>query len=380
MSDYVLRVRDPRTLKLVAMLPQYDGVTWTRRDLEAGSFQLDIFLDQLDDVADVARNNILEVVRDGTFEFAGVIRRSAYSALDRKFVLSGPDIKGFWLANREIDPGASEFDVQSGVVGETAMIHYVNDHLIAPSDSTRKMANELTSPITATARATAGKGSSVDFNARWENLLKLLVEIGERADLTHDIVISPNFTGYEYQVSVPTDATQDTGTTPIIFSVQWDNVGDNDYEENYLRVANAVFVLADGTGTGRTVREVKDTTSITDDFRVEAHMDARQADSTARQDEQGNLKIARLLADAITAKATPLTVADEAYRTDWDLGYDVSIAFNDIGKTLDRRIKEVKITLVRQQETIQVSFGQPPRTLARLIDEVTNRSVRAQVL
>ena len=194
MSDYILRIRDPRTLKLVAILPEYDSVTWTRRDLEAGSFQLDIFLDQLDDVTNVARNNIFEVVRDGTFEFAGVIRRSLYNALDRKLVLSGPDIKGFWLSNREIDPGASEFDVQSGVVGETAMIHYVNDHLMAPSDSTRKMSSELTSPITATARATNAKGSSVDFNARWENLLKLLVEIGERADLTHDIVISPDFT------------------------------------------------------------------------------------------------------------------------------------------------------------------------------------------
>ena len=109
-------------------------------------------------------------------------------------------------------------------------------------------------------------------------------------------------------------------------------------------------------------------------------MNARQADSNDKRDEQGNLKIARLLADALTAKATPLTVADEAYRTAWDLGYDVRIAFNAIGKTLDRRIKEIKVTLARQQEKIEVSLGQPPRTLSRLIKEVTDRSVRAQVL
>ena len=89
--------------------------------------------------------------------------------------------------------------------------------------------------------------------------------------------------------------------------------------------------------------------------------------------------IARSLADARTARMAPLTVADEQYRTDWDLGYDVRLAFGWISQTLDKRIDQITVTLSRQQEAITLGLSRPPQTLARIIADVTRRSDRAQV-
>ena len=377
MADYELLLRNPKTLALIAPVAKYVGVTWTRRTLAAGSFQLTLHKDQLDSASDIDRYNIFEVRRNATFEFAGPILKRSYDAIDQQWTITGPDLK-WWLSGREIDPGASEFDTQAGVIAETAMHHYVADHLTDPSDGDRKVSSELTS-ITFDVGFDAAKGNTVDFNARWENLLKVLVEIGERGNVWHDVVILAGETGYEYQVYDPTDATEDTGSSPIIFSVGWDNVGKSVYEEDYWRVQNAVYVLGAGSGVSRTVLEVKDATSITADFRREGHMDARQADTGAKLNDQGNLVIARSLAEARTARMAPLTVADEKYRTGWDLGYDVTLAFTDISQTVDKRIEEITVTLSRQQEAVTISLGAPPQTLARMLAEITRRSERVQV-
>ena len=126
--------------------------------------------------------------------------------------------------------------------------------------------------------------------------------------------------------------------------------------------------------------EVKDPPSSTADCRREGHMDAREADTGAKLNDQGNLVIARSLAEARTARMSPLTVADEKYRADWDLGYDVTLAFTDISQTVDKRIEEITVTLSRQQEAVTISLGAPPQTLARMLAEIVRRSDRAQVI
>ena len=87
------------------MVPKYKGVTWTRRDLEQGRFQLDVEQDQLNDEDAIACDNILEVVRDGAHEFAGVFEKREWQSADRSWVITGGDLKSFHLSHREIDPG-----------------------------------------------------------------------------------------------------------------------------------------------------------------------------------------------------------------------------------------------------------------------------------
>lgn len=343
MVDYNLRFRNPRTLALLGNMPKYESAQWWRRAVEAGEFSIDVNRQQID-VSDIPRLAVFEIMRDNVPEFAGIVEDREYDALTQTWTLSGRDLKGFWLSSRQIDPGASEFDDQVSIVAEQAMKHYVTDHLVAPIVTARTVDDELTN-ITFTVEGSHGFGSSIDFNGRWQNLFSVVKELAFKGDVLHDVVIRDGYTGYEYRVSEPVDATEGGGGTPVIFSVSRDNVGEAIYVEQYANIVNAMYVLGTGSGATRTVREVDDQTSIDADFRREGHIDGRQADTDAKLDLLGASAILQSLRDALTARMIPLNLDPSRYRDEWDLGYNVTVDFSDIGVQVDVRIEEIYLTL-----------------------------------
>jgi hypothetical protein len=352
-ADYTLQFRDPRTLVLLAQMPFFKSLQWWRRPVKAGAFSISVHKDDVD--ADILpyfqpglpEDVVFELLRDNVFEFGGVVEQPEYDAITQMWKLSGPDLKGFWLASREINVDGSDFDTQAGVVAETAMIHYVEDHLTAPSDASRNV-NEQLDGITFTARGTQGFGATVDKQARWENLLAVLEELALKGNVLHDVVLKPNGTGYEYQVREPIDATVTSGDTPIVFSVSRDNVGEAVYVRDNRRIANVVYALGSGTGAARTVREVTDAASIAASFRRERHVDARQAEAdNDALDMAGDRVIDDSLRAALTARMAPLNLEPTIYPDDFDIGYDVTIDFNVVGVQVDKRIVEIHGILER---------------------------------
>ncbi len=340
MAEYTLQFRNPRTLAVLGQMPFFKSLQWWRRPVKAGAFSISVHKDDIDPAV-IPEDAIFELQRDNEAEFAGVLDFPEYDAIMQTWKLQGPDLKGFWLRNREINVDGAAFDTQSGVVAEMAMKHYVEDHLTAPSDATRDVNAELDG-ITFDIEGTHGFGNTVDKNARWENLLAVLSALALKGNVIHDVVLKPGDTGYQYQVSEPVDATVTSGDTPVVFSVSRDNVGEAVYVRDKRRISNAVSVLGSGVGAARTVREVTDAASITADFRRESHVDARQAEADADSLEMaGDRVIDQSLLNAQTARITPLNLEPTVYRRDWDIGYDVTIDFNVIGVQIDRRIEEI---------------------------------------
>lgn len=344
MVDYNLRFRNPRTLALLGNMPKYESAQWWRRAVEAGEFAVEVNRQQID-VSDIPRLAVFEIMRDNVFEFGGIVENREYDALTRTWTLSGRDLKGFWLSSRQTDPGASEFDTQTGTPAETAMKHYVTDHLVAPIVTARTVDDELDGIITFTVEGTHGFGTSIDKNARWENLLAVTNELAYKGGVLHDVVMKNGYTGYEYRVSEPVDATEDGGGTPVIFSVSQDNVGEAVYVEQYASLVNAMYALGSGSGATRTVREVDDTVSIAADFRREGHVDGRQADTNDKLDMIAAGAILQSLRDARTARMEPLNLDPARYRDEWDLGDEITVDFNVIGVQVDIRIEEVYLSL-----------------------------------
>ena len=416
MADYELLVRNTRNLIQKSVIANYIGMTWTRRALVGGVFKLVLHDTH---AGDINRNDLIEVRRNGAFEFAGVIRKRQYDAVSKLWTLSGSDITSFWLSAREINPGDNEFDAQAGVACETALKHYVTDHLVAPADAARAADNDL-SGITFTVEPDSGRGADCDYSGRWQNLLVALCELGESGYLLHDVVIKAGYTGYEYRVFRPTDRTSETGVTPVVFSVGQDNVSGAVFTEDYSRVITAMYALGSGSGAARTVEtvsvdrvrtkaeteeqaieadegkaqkvqfdDVKTTLSPTvvsnivsdaQEFRREGHLDARQADTAAKLQDAATVANARLVADAVTCTIEPLPVGPTEYRSDWDLGDGVTVNFPAIGKEVERRIEEITVTLDREQfEKITIAVGARPQTLARVIAEALQRANSAQV-
>lgn len=378
-SDYEILLRDPRTLALRGILGQFTAATWTRRTLRAGEFTIHVHSEQLDSLTLIDPETVVEIRRDSALEFVGVCTRQEYDAITGIWELTGPDLKGFHLANRLTDPGASEFDAQIAVKAEVALNHYVKDHLTAPTDSDRDVNNELTG-IAFTVQDGSSRGANINYNARWQNLLEVLVEIGDASavDLWYDVVILDPL-GYHFQVEDYVDRTEGE-TDAVVFSIGFDNVGEAVYVHDTTRLVTSVYVLGPGSGAGRTVLEVKDTTEETNHFRREGRLDSRQADSADIRAEEGNREIARSVLGKTAARVAPLLAVDGSlYRTNWDLGYDVTLAFPVISKTLDQRIVEVIVTLSDKGEEIGVGFDSPPQTLTTLIAQLVKRSQRVQV-
>ena len=205
----------------------------------------------------------------------------------------------------------------------------------------------------------------MDKNARGEELRVVLTELAHKGDLLHDVVLKPHYTGYEYQVSQPVDATEGSGATPVVFGVGHNNVGEMVYVEHYPRIANAIYVLGQGQAAARTVREVKDAASITADFRREKALDGRASDTNAKLDMAGSVAISQSLLDALTARMNPLTVGPTLYRHQRDLGYDVTVAFNDVGGTLGRRLGAVAVNREQEEATRLGQGARPPGEYAR---------------
>lgn len=375
MADYTILLRNPRTLALLGELPIFLHAKWRRHQREMGDFEITV---NRNNVADslIARNNLVEIRRDGEFEFAGIIRYREIGdpvlggQRGDVWTLRGPDLK-WWLTNRLVDPGAAQYDSQVGVATETALKHYVEDHLTAPADADRDVNTELGPGITFEVEPDASRGIDANFNARFDNLLGgCLLPLARGADLLHDVVLLGDYSGYRYEVSEPTDA---TGT--VTFSVGWDNVEKLIYREDYLGVRNSMYVLGQGAGAARTVEVVEDAAGIALDFKREGPIDARQADTVAKLQQIGNDRIDSLLDDALSAHAVPAIIGPTLYRRNWDVGYDVTVSLSDIGIEITRRIVEIIVQFTRDKgEDITISLGSRPKTQSRQLAEGQQRT------
>lgn len=379
MAEYIVRIRSAKTLKIAAFIGVYSSASWTRRSVGAGDFSLVVPGAEVDAAA-IAQHRLVEVVRDGAHEFAGIIQHRVYDGATEQWTLSGQDIKGFWLSGRVTHPGASEFDTQTAVPAETAMKHYVNAHLVAPSDATRDVNAEL--DVGFTVEADVARGTTVNYNARWRPLLEVLNELAEMGGLTHDVILqgSAATAAYQYVVRERRDATAGTGAVPVIFSVvRHRNAAEAQYTEDGLRMTNACYALGTGEGAARALREVTDSDSLDSGFRRESVIDVRQGDTNAKLDEAATLAIAQSLRDMVAATMQPLLVGATLYRDQWDVGDDVTLEFADIGVQADVRIDEVMVTIEGGEERIAVALGRRPQTLARIFVEVVARTRPVQV-
>lgn len=378
-AEYTLLVRDARTLALLGELPEYAFASWTRRAVEVGDFEISIHRDVVD--ADlISMTRLIEVRRDGEFEFAGIIEDGWYDAIDATWEVGGPCLKGF-LTHRGILPPESEtYDSVSAIPAETAMTGYVERHLTDPEDSARNINGELDG-ITFDIEPSQGRGGNVTFNGRYVNLMTgCLQQLATAGNLLHDVVFKPLYGGYRYRVDAPTDATATTGDVPVVFGLDWENVAKLDVRQSIRNVTNAVYVLGQGVGDARAVRVVEDTDSIGDHFRRESFADSRNNATEAALDLDGEIVVSRSLAQVLQVTAQPLIVGPTRYRRDWDLGYDVTIAVSEIGIAVDRRIVEVRVQLDRRAgEVIRIQLGALERTQARIIGEALTRANRVQV-
>lgn len=349
----------PRTLTFTGEIRPQDilRARWTRRDLEPGSFEITVPRLKYADtagLATIAEHQVLRVLRDGVVEFEGVIQKRVLDRLANTWVLSGPDLLGFFLRRRVV--GATAAVAKSGAAETVAKAYVDENGGPSTSDATRKFSAELTA-LTFTVATSGGSGATVDYNARRQYLDQVVANVLREGDLNHKLTIDTDLGGYTYATFAVVDRTVGTGGTPL--SVGWDNVEALTYIENLSSVINFLYVAGDGSGDARNVTEVSDASSIATDFRREGVIDARYADTAQRRTDFGNAELARQLEIARSVSVQPLrSSANARYRTDWDVGDDITVAIPAVSVELDRRVVAAIVELARGSgETVSMEVG-----------------------
>lgn len=356
---YEFRIRDLRTLAEVGeMDARVVSGRWTRSATKAGGFQLvvprtEVSLDLLQP------HRLLIVLREGQREFAGVIERREIDSTGRVWTLSGPDLRTFWLKTRVVGPTAS--DARSGV-GEDVLRSYVDSYIGPSAPATLRAASWLQG-ITWRVELSSGRGGTVSKDPRRQYLDALVDEIAVEADLLPDVRVLPDLTGYEFYMDVPRNATSSSGGVP--FGVDWDNVEELVFVEDFREHRNHIWVMGDGAADARNYTEVEDAASVAQHFRRDVLLDARQADTADIRQQLGELDILNRNRALVSVRAIPLRdTAGAEYRVDWDVGWDVTFLEAELRtEPIDVRVVAATVELSRQYgERVTFELGQQRAT------------------
>lgn len=291
------------------------------------------------------------VVRDGVTLLSGpVLGKQQTLAGGRETVTFNGADDTVWLARRLALPSAAPYtaaayDTATGPA-ETVLRGYVDRNLGASAVAARQL-TYFTQP------ASAGIGSTVTGNARFDNLLALLQSLAlAGGDLGFRIVQSG--TGLTFDVYQPVDR-----SSTAVFSIPLGNLAAYDLKTS-APALDYVVVAGQGTGTGRVFVEGGDSASLTTYGRIEFFQDRRDTpDTTVLTQARDETLAANKPVTSLSL--TPVDTASVTFGRDYNLGDKVTVAV--AGQTVRDVVRQVNLKLsASTSELLTPTVGTPGAT------------------
>lgn len=279
-ARYTVKLRHPRTLAQIAELDGYQSLSYTRRWQAPGDFRL--VLGDEHPLAPLAtfRNVVIEVLRDGVFEFAGIVKALEFGVDEGDesamlWTVTGPDLSGaFHKVLALPDPtqtdsattAGADYDVQDAVSASAALRYFVDRNrgrarlplalggiynvvpVTAVGDAAGKTANYALTTA-------ASVGSTVTYKARYQPVQQLLGEIAAQGVIGYRFRLDAAVPVVYFDVQGYADRREGaaSGHVPAIFSINRDNLRSFKYIDNGLDTENTLYVGGAGSGATRTV-------------------------------------------------------------------------------------------------------------------------------
>lgn len=351
--EYTLALRDA-SLSRVMLLDDFVELSVVLRFNDAGAFDVTVPASVVGLLTDGAG---LIVERDGAPLLSGTIdaTQRTWARDADHLILSGSDDTGL-LARRVTLPvplavpvpagttySASVADVRTGVA-ETVMRGYVDANAGPGARSDRMVAGLRLAPD-------LGRGASGTWRARFEALDDKLREVAlGGGDLGFRVVQATDANAVEFQVYATADK-----TASAVFSPNYGNLRSYEYRQGAPK-ATYLYVLGQGEGTARTIVEGGDSAARVRWGQREEVVDARGTPTT----EELRLRLSKDLGElAANASLTvnPVDLAGMAFGLDYGLGDRVTVMVD--GVAVSEVVREVKITLDKQGETVQPALLTP---------------------
>lgn len=232
-------------------------------------------------------------------------------------------------------------------------------------------------------------GSSVDYsNEALRFLGDEVKDMCQSGKLGYDILVCERTLEYGFYLyqGANLESANSEGNPPCIFSRDYDNVNEQDYENDSNNVKNHIYVRGAADSDGNQEIVEVDTEQLTGLGRKEVLVDAtdisRQAENSSGESvdiptatyramlaQRGTTELATMI-ENYTFNSSVNIQSNLKYKEDFDLGDRVTCIEKRWGITINSRITEITQTFESGKTTIEATFGESAPTLLDKIKKV----------
>jgi hypothetical protein len=330
LNDCEIRIYDS-DFNWLAVCGLAESVQLDRELCGAGRFEIHAQMDNSGARELCEPGNIIVINGDG--RKSGIVR-DFYAEGGRrgeKFVIHGETGGGMARQRIIVPPSGNQadgWDRTGNESAESVMKHYVNKHLANPDDEARKIPN-------LTIAEDKKRGADISWRARYTALSDELAGIGAVSGLGYEFSARTDEKRWSFEVIEGANRSNSQNeVSPVTFDIQYHNVDEYKYTENYSFFKSTGYAGGAGTDTARKIYVIGGETSGADRF--EAFMDCGNISLT----EELEAAARRYMADMAAVKNITVNTIPKVFifERDYFIGDTVTVRIPRLGLVTDAKI------------------------------------------
>ncbi|HZK00151.1 MAG TPA: siphovirus ReqiPepy6 Gp37-like family protein [Tissierellaceae bacterium] len=343
-----------REFNFLGQIDEYESFIFSKKWHSIGNFELHLNINNAH-AEYLQKENIIFTDEKKAY----VILYREIDSVTNNLVVKGLELKSY-LARWLVFPptGYAYYRVNSNV--ETIMKEYVTATL------TRK---GITNVVVA---GNQGRGIQTVYQSRYKNLADELEKLSLASNLGWDISLDLDNERFVFDVVEGRDVTVNQDILPpAIFSIEYDNIAEQQLIDSKLDYRNAAIVAGQGEGVDRAITIVGEGEGL-DSFEI--FIDARDIENDNDLPARGTQKLSETQ-EILTFDSQVLTDKNLVYEEDFKLGDIVTIQNSGWNITTDRRITEVTEIYESTGFRLDVAFGESLPTIIDLVKKATDTPI-----
>ena len=217
------------------------------------------------------------------------------------------------------------------------------------------------------------RGEITTYQSRYKNLAEELETLGKANGLGWNLILDLDNKKFVFDILQGDDRTENQVDLPAaIFSLEYDNIEDQELTESRMDYSNTAIVAGQGEGVDRVINIIGDNDLGFDSY--ELFVDARDLEEEEELPDRGKQKLAEV-DEVLNFDSSVLANNNLVYEEDFRLGDIVTIVNNKWGIKADRRIEKVSEISEQSGFLVEVEFGDSPPTIIEKVKRITDAPI-----
>lgn len=338
-TNVSIRIFD-KNLNFLGEIDSYTSLFYIRKWENYGEFEFHM---AEVDISLIKKGNIIMLNKDGYR--TGVIEHIEIKEESKEDIT----VKGFslsyWLTQRITVPPVGYAYHEFNTSVEDIMTALVKSNAVDPIDIKRKIPYLQVEP-------SQGRGEILQFQTRYKTLSDELAKLSKTSGLGFTIFLDYKNKKLLFKVLSGRDLSYNQKVNPpAIFSIEYDNIINQNYIESNIGYKNVGYVAGQGEGANRQIEVISN--ELTGFDRRETFIDARDVTEGVSLADRGKLK----LAENVSIQSFECEVNTKDYKRDWDLGDIITTVSKKYNFKINNRVTEVKEVYESSGFKVEPTFG-----------------------